>query len=113
VVDLREAISKSIPGGMDGGLITLKGLMGMLRLFIERGQQQIPWTMLTQHGYESEPSFHLEVPEEILDVEKLSQGESFELSEDGCKFLNYLAVNAQLRRCQMYLTSNITDPKYI
>mmetsp|Transcript_29111 Transcript_29111/g.27901 ORF Transcript_29111/g.27901 Transcript_29111/m.27901 type:complete len:843 (-) Transcript_29111:134-2662(-) len=98
VVDLREAISKSIPGGMDGGLITLKGLMGMLRLFIERGQQQIPWTMLTQHGYESEPSFHLEVPEEILDVEKLSQGESFELSEDGYKFLNYLAVNAQLRR---------------
>lgn len=36
VVDLREAISKSIPGGMDEGLITLKGLIGMLRLFIER-----------------------------------------------------------------------------
>jgi hypothetical protein len=36
VVDLREAISKSIPGGVDDGLITLKGLMGMLRLFIER-----------------------------------------------------------------------------
>lgn len=62
-----------------------------------RGQQQIPWTMLTQFGYESEPYFHLEVPDEIQDVEELGEGESFELSKDASDFLNSLAVNAQIR----------------
>jgi hypothetical protein len=53
--------------------------------------------MLTQFGYESEPSFHLEVPEEIQEVEVLRQGESFELSVDGYQFLNSVALNAHLR----------------
>ena len=62
-----------------------------------RGQQQVPWTILARYGCE-EHSFSLEIPSEIEEIPELSSGEYFELSSNAFEFLFSLALNASSRR---------------
>lgn len=67
--------------------------------YLDRGQQQTPWTMLARFGYEDR-LFTLEIPTEVEEEQETCEGETFELSTSAFHFLYNLAMNTPLRRYQ-------------
>lgn len=62
VEEVRGIVAKNVPEGVQPGGITLRGLEGILRLFIEQMQVDMPWTMLRTLGYNDD--LELEPPRE-------------------------------------------------
>ena len=92
VTAVKKQIAKSTPGGLRNNRTTFEGLMGIMSIFVERSQPQIPWTILRRNGYDD--FLNLTIPVELYDMIRKRPDQITELSQGAYIFLMKLAINA-------------------
>lgn len=92
VTAVKKQIAKSTPGGLRNNRTTFDGLMGIMSIFVERSQPQIPWTILRRSGYDD--YLNLTIPVELYDLVRKRSDQITELSSGAYMFLMKLALNA-------------------
>lgn len=89
---VKKQIAKSTTGGLRNNRTTFEGLMGIMSIFIERSQPQIPWTILRTNGYDD--NLNLTIPLELYDVIRKRGDQITELTPGALHFLTQLALIA-------------------
>jgi len=92
VTAVKKQIAKSTPGGLRNNRTTFEGLMGIMSIFVERSQPQIPWTILRRSGYDD--FLNLTIPVELYDMIRKRPDQITEISQGAYIFLMKLAINA-------------------
>ena len=63
---VKRRIFHTVPKSVDSGRITLDGFMGLILLFIDHAQPQVPWTVLKRFGYDD--NLYLEIPKQLRET---------------------------------------------
>jgi len=92
VTAVKKQIAKSTTGGLRNNRTTFEGLMGIMSIFVERSQPQIPWTILRTNGYDD--YLNLTIPLELYDVIRKRADQITELTPGALHFLTQLALIA-------------------
>ena len=92
VTAVKKQIAKSTTRGLRNNRTTFEGLMGIMSIFVERSQPQIPWTILRRNGYDD--LLNLTIPVELYDLVRKRPDQITELTPGAYTFLMKLAFNA-------------------
>lgn len=85
--EVKKIVAKNVPGGVRQGAITPDGLQGIVRLFIEQMQVDMPWTMLRTLGYNDELELQPPGEDAALLQEGLRGELACELGQEALAFL--------------------------
>jgi mitochondrial Rho GTPase 1 len=85
---VKKIVSKNVENGLRGQGITLAGFLGIVKIFLDNSQVDMPWTMLRELGYNDE--LDLEFSEEYKEALRKAAGgpaDACELTPDALAFL--------------------------